>query len=72
MAFGLSAAILSPVIPPLLSHWGYETINLVLGCIALSVGLAASALIRFPEVGHGVANSPIWRSSRPAAQWWKP
>jgi hypothetical protein len=50
MAFGLSAAILSPVIPPLLSHWGYETINLVLGCIALSVGLAASALIRFPEV----------------------
>ena len=49
MAFGLSAAILSPVIPPLLSHWGYQSINLVLGGIALIVGLAASALIRFPD-----------------------
>ena len=50
MAFGLSAAILSPVVPPLLLHWGYEVINLVLGCTALCVGLASSIFIRFPEV----------------------
>jgi len=51
MAFGLSAGVMSPVSSVLLSSWGYETINLVLGCVALIVGLAASTLIRFPE-GH--------------------
>jgi OFA family oxalate/formate antiporter-like MFS transporter len=50
MAFGLAAAVMSPVFTALLSSWGYETINLVLGCVALTVGLAASTLIRFPEV----------------------
>ena len=50
MAFGLAAGIMSPVFTALLSSWGYETINLVLGCVALIVGLAASTLIRFPEV----------------------
>jgi OFA family oxalate/formate antiporter-like MFS transporter len=50
-AFGLSAAIISPVVTALLSSWSYATINLVLGCMALIVGLAASTLIRFPE-GH--------------------
>jgi OFA family oxalate/formate antiporter-like MFS transporter len=49
MAFGLSAAVMSPVITALLSSWGYKTVNLVLGCVALVVGLAASTLIRFPE-----------------------
>ena len=49
MAFGLSAAVISPLIPSLLLSWGYETINLVLGCMALTTGLAASILIRFPE-----------------------
>jgi OFA family oxalate/formate antiporter-like MFS transporter len=50
MAFGLAAAIMSPVFTALLSSWSYETINLVLGCVALTVGLAAATLIRFPEV----------------------
>ncbi len=50
MAFGLAAAVMSPVFTALLSSWGYETINLVFGCVALTVGLAASTLIRFPEV----------------------
>ena len=50
MAFGLPAAVMSPVFTALLSSWSYETINLVLGCVALIVGLAASTLIRFPEV----------------------
>ena len=49
MAFGLPAAIMSPVFTALLSSWGYETINLVLGCMTLTIGLAASTLIRFPE-----------------------
>ncbi len=50
MAFGLAAGVMSPVFTALLSSWGYKTINLVLGCVALIVGLAASTLIRFPEV----------------------
>ena len=49
MAFGLSAAVMSPIFTFLLSRWGYKTTNLVLGCIALIIGLAASLLIRFPE-----------------------
>jgi len=49
MAFGLAAAVMSPVFTALLSGWGYQTTNLVLGCVALAIGLASSALIRFPE-----------------------
>ncbi len=49
MAFGLSAAVMSPVFSILLSKWGYETLTLASGCAALTIGLAASTLIRFPE-----------------------
>jgi OFA family oxalate/formate antiporter-like MFS transporter len=49
MAFGLAAAVMSPVFTVLLSSWRYETINLVLGCVALVVGLPAATRIRFPE-----------------------
>ena len=49
MAFGLAAAVMSPVYSALLSNWGYQRTNLVLGCVALTVGLAAAAFIRFPE-----------------------
>ena len=49
MAFGLSAGVMSPVFTVLLSSWSYETVNLVLGGVALIVGLTASTLIRFPE-----------------------
>ena len=49
MAFGLSAAVMSPIFSILLSKWGYETLTLTAGCAALTIGLAASALIRFPE-----------------------
>jgi len=48
MAFGLAAAVMSPIFTALLSSWSYETTNLVLGCAALIVGLAAAAFIRFP------------------------
>ena len=50
MAFGLPAGLMSPIFTALLSGWGYEGFNLVLGCVALIVGLTASWLIRFPEV----------------------
>ena len=50
MAFGLAAGVMSPVFTALLSNWGYKTINLGLGCVALIVGLTASIFIRFPEV----------------------
>lgn len=49
MAFGLSAAVTSPIFSVLLSTWGYEALTLAAGCAALTIGLAASALIRFPE-----------------------
>jgi OFA family oxalate/formate antiporter-like MFS transporter len=49
MAFGLSAAVMSPIFSILLSRWGYEVLILAAGCASLTVGLAASALIRFPE-----------------------
>ena len=67
MAFGLSAAVMSPVIIALLSRWGYETTNLVLGCVALSFGLAASTLVRFPDMHPGapaadLAMEPISRT----------
>ena len=52
MAFGLSAAIMSPVFTFLLSHWGYQKLILVSGCTALLIGLAASTLLRFPDMGH--------------------
>jgi OFA family oxalate/formate antiporter-like MFS transporter len=49
MAFGLAAAVMSPVFTTLLSSWGYERTNLVLGFAALIVGLAVAILIRFPK-----------------------
>ena len=49
MAFGLSAAVMSPIFSILLLKWGYEVLTLTAGCAALTIGLAASALIRFPE-----------------------
>ena len=49
MVFGLSAAVMSPVFSTLLLKWGYEALILTAGFAALTIGLAASALIRFPE-----------------------
>jgi OFA family oxalate/formate antiporter-like MFS transporter len=49
MAFGMSAAVMSPVFSVLLLKWGYETLTLAAGGAALTIGLAASLLIRFPE-----------------------
>ena len=67
MAFGLSAAVMSPIFTALLASWSYQTVNQVLGGVALAVGVAASFLIRFPGA-HPVAQAtdtaaePISRS----------
>jgi OFA family oxalate/formate antiporter-like MFS transporter len=49
MAFGLSAAVMSPIFTAFLSTWSYHSVNLIFGCVALIVGLASATLIRFPE-----------------------
>ncbi|MFH1984475.1 MAG: MFS transporter [Pseudomonadota bacterium] len=62
MVFGLSAAIMSPVFSILLLKWGYETLILAAGFAALTIGLAAAALIRFPETA---ASTPSAEPSPP-------
>ncbi len=66
MAFGLSAAIMSPLFSNLLSKWGYQTLTLAAGCTALFMGLAASLLIRFPETSPltPTTDSPVAPTSR--------
>ena len=49
MAFGLSAAVMSPIFSLFLSKWGYEAFTLTAGFAALALGLIASMMIRFPE-----------------------
>lgn len=49
MAFGASAAVMSPIFSIFLLKWGYQTLTLVTGCAALFIGLAASFLVRFPD-----------------------
>ncbi|MGD9300247.1 MAG: MFS transporter, partial [Desulfobacterales bacterium] len=56
-AFGMAAAIMSPVFTALLSNWSYSTITLMLGSVALLVGLAAATLIRFPEMDSGLSGA---------------
>ena len=63
----LSAAIMSPLITILLSAWGYQKTNQMLGWVALIIGLTASFWIRFPDsdsqTGDGIAAmAPVSRS----------
>lgn len=48
MAFGLAAAVISPIVTAMLAHLGYKQTSLILGVLALAAGLGASLLIRFP------------------------
>jgi len=66
MAFGLSAAVMSPVFSFLLLKWGYNVLTLAAGCAALAIGLTASALIRFPAGDPLVSTSAasVYRTSR--------
>jgi MFS transporter, OFA family, oxalate/formate antiporter len=49
LAFGLSAALMSPVFSRMLSSMPYKGMTLLLGLAALGVGLVASSYVRFPE-----------------------
>jgi OFA family oxalate/formate antiporter-like MFS transporter len=49
MAFGMAAAVMSPIFAFLLTHLGYGPTNMLLGGTALLIGLTASVLIKFPE-----------------------
>jgi OFA family oxalate/formate antiporter-like MFS transporter len=63
MAFGMAAAVMSPVFATLLTNLGYGPANLLLGCAALVIGLAASILIRFPEAdSQGIAAGSVAES----------
>ena len=67
LAFGLSAAIMSPVFSILLLKWGYQALILTAGGATLAIGLAASAMIRFPEgdLSVPVSTTPSALASRP-------
>jgi MFS transporter, OFA family, oxalate/formate antiporter len=49
MVFGLSAAIVSPLIAFFLSKWNYAAVTGTAGAAALIIGLLASAAMRFPD-----------------------
>lgn len=69
LAFGMSAAIMSPVFTMLLTKWGYQTLTLAAGAAALTVGLIAATLIRFPRTDPSAASSgaPFAPSGRSVA-----
>jgi len=62
MAFGLSAAIMSPIFTILLSRWGYDVMTLIAGSSSLIIGIAASSLIRFPYT-ESSASTPVTQSA---------
>lgn len=49
MVFGLSAAVMSPLYPYLLTRIGYRAMTLALGVAAAGIGLAAAFFIRLPR-----------------------
>ncbi len=59
LAFGLSAAIMSPVFTRLLGSMSYRSMTLLLGLLALGVGLAASSYVRLPESKEFVKGSAL-------------
>jgi OFA family oxalate/formate antiporter-like MFS transporter len=63
MAFGVSAAIMSPVFTYILSNWGYAALTITAGSVAAAVGVTASTLVRFPYHAPSTASSPASRNS---------
>jgi OFA family oxalate/formate antiporter-like MFS transporter len=59
MAFGISAAIMSPIFSNFLSNWGYKVLTLTAGCTALTVGLISATMIRFPPIGSETTESTV-------------
>jgi len=69
MAFGISAAVMAPLFTIFLSKWGYRGLTLAAGCAALAIGLAASALFRFPQNDPStpVSEAPVVPAGRSVA-----
>jgi OFA family oxalate/formate antiporter-like MFS transporter len=67
MVFGLSAAVMSPLYPWLLSRMGYRAMTLALGLIAAGTGLAAAVFIRLPRSPQPASAVPSAGSSAPAS-----
>ena len=66
LAFGLSAAIMSPVFTGLLGVLSYRVMTLLVGLAALGVGLLASSSVRFPESPVPVRSAKVGET--PAAR----
>jgi OFA family oxalate/formate antiporter-like MFS transporter len=49
MVFGLSAALMSPLIAGLLLHWGYGSTTRAVSLITLATGLVAAWFVRMPR-----------------------
>lgn len=67
MVFGLSAAVMSPLYPWLLSCMGYRAMTLTLGLIAAGIGLAAAVFIRLPRSPLPASAVPTAGTSAPAS-----
>ena len=49
MVFGLSAAIMSPIFSQMLYYLGYASMTLILGLVALAIGVVAAPFMRPPK-----------------------
>jgi OFA family oxalate/formate antiporter-like MFS transporter len=49
MAFGLGAALVSPIFSRMLSHMGYVSFTFIVGLISLVIVLCAAPFVRFPK-----------------------
>ncbi|MEA2040284.1 MAG: MFS transporter [Thermodesulfobacteriota bacterium] len=65
MVFGLSAAIMSPIFSRMLYSLGYPVMTLILGLVALVVGLVAAPFVQSPKVQDLPMPSPTADSPGP-------
>lgn len=57
MVFGLAAAIMSPLFGKMLSYFGYESMNLAVALLTLSIGLLGAYFARAPEAWEKAASA---------------
>ena len=57
MVFGISAAIMSPLFAEMLSAFGYQSMNLYLAVLTLSIGLLGAYFARAPQAWENAAST---------------
>jgi MFS transporter, OFA family, oxalate/formate antiporter len=57
MVFGLAAAIMSPLFAKMLAAFGYQSMNLVVALLTLSIGLLGAYFARAPQAWENAASS---------------